>query len=107
MKTTITEKDGLLVVALSGGFDTVASNQAECDLAPVFERADCDVEIDCSDTVYISWSPDRPELRAARVYKLKGATSLTGPWAEADAVNPPAEFRQTNSFFKVTVELAP
>jgi anti-anti-sigma factor len=56
MKTTITEKDGLLVVALSGGFDTVASNQAECDLAPVFERADCDVEIDCSDTVYISSS---------------------------------------------------
>ena len=52
MKTTITEKDGLLVVALSGGFDTVASNQAERDLAPVFERDDCDVEIDCSDTLY-------------------------------------------------------
>ena len=58
-------------------------------------------------TAYISWSPDRPDLRATRVYKLKGATSLTGPWAETDAVNPPAEFRQTNSFFKVTVELAP
>ena len=60
-----------------------------------------------NDTAYISWRPDNQTLRAARVYKLKGATSLTGPWAEADAVNPPAEFRQTNSFFKVTVELAP
>lgn len=56
MKTTITEKEGLLVVVLSGGFDTVASNQAERDLAPVFERNDCDVEIDCSDTLYISSS---------------------------------------------------
>ena len=56
MKTTITEKDGLLVVALSGGFDTVASNQAERDLQPVFERVDCDVQIDCSDTLYISSS---------------------------------------------------
>ena len=37
----------------------------------------------------------------------KGAASLAGPWAEADATNPPVEFRQTNSFFKVTVELAP
>ena len=58
-------------------------------------------------TVNVSWSPDRPDLRATRVYKLKGATSLTGPWAETDATNPSAEFRQTNNFFKVTVELAP
>ena len=60
-----------------------------------------------NDTAYISWSPDNQALRATRVYKLKGATSLEGPWAETNAVNPPAEFRQTNSFFKVTVELAP
>ena len=33
--------------------------------------------------------------------------SLTGPWAETDAVNPQAEFRQTNSFFRMSVELAP
>ena len=58
-----------------------------------------------NDTAYISWRPDRPDLRATRVYKLKGATSLTGPWAETNAVNPPAEFRQTHQFFKVTVEL--
>ena len=58
-----------------------------------------------NDTVYISWRPDRPDLRASRVYKLKGATSLAGPWAEEDAMNPSAEFRQTNNFFKVEVEL--
>ena len=60
-----------------------------------------------NDTAYISWRPDNQTLRATRVYKLKGASSLEGPWAETNAVNPPAEFRQTNSFFKVTVELAP
>ena len=54
MKITITEKDGLMIVALSGSFDTVASNQAECDLAPVFERNDCDVQIDFTETRYIS-----------------------------------------------------
>ena len=56
-------------------------------------------------TAYISWRPDNQTLRAARVYKLKGAADLAGPWAETDATNPPVEFRQTNSFFKVTVEL--
>ena len=60
-----------------------------------------------NNTVYISWKPDNQTLRTTRVYKLKGASSLEGPWAETNAVNPPAEFRQTNSFFKVTVELAP
>ena len=60
-----------------------------------------------NDTAYISWRPDNQTLRATRVYKLKGAGSLAGPWAETDAVNPPVEFRQTNSFFKVSVELAP
>jgi hypothetical protein len=58
-----------------------------------------------NDTAYIAWWPDRPDLRATRVYKLKGAASLEGPWAETDAVNPSAEFRQTNNFFKVEVEL--
>jgi hypothetical protein len=58
-----------------------------------------------NDTAYISWRPDRPDLRATRVYKLKGASSLEGPWAETNALNPPAEFRQTNNFFKVEVEL--
>ena len=72
MKTTITEKDGLLVVALSGGFDTVASNQAERDLAPVFERDDCDVEIDCSDTLYISSSGLRLLLEILKNSKAHG-----------------------------------
>ena len=58
-------------------------------------------------TAYVSWSPDNAALRATRVYTLKGAPSPAGPWAETNAVNPPAEFRQTNNFFKVSVELAP
>lgn len=45
-----------MVAVLAGGLDTVASNQAERDLAPLFERTDCDVAIDCSDLRYISSS---------------------------------------------------
>ncbi len=45
-----------MVAALAGGLDTVASNQAERDLAPLFERTDCDVTIDCSELRYISSS---------------------------------------------------
>ena len=79
MKTTITEKDGLLVVALSGGFDTVASNQAERDLAPVFERDDCDVQIDCSDTLYISSSGLRLLLNIYKHVSQNGhKVSITG-----------------------------
>ena len=56
MKITITEQEGRMVAALAGGLDTVASNQAERDLAPLFERTDCDVTIDCSELRYISSS---------------------------------------------------
>lgn len=56
MKITIDEQEGRLVVALSGSFDNVASMQAERDLAPVFERTDCDVLIDCTELDYISSS---------------------------------------------------
>ena len=56
MKTTISEKNGQMVVALIGDFDTVASNQAERDLAPLFERNDIDVVVDCAELKYISSS---------------------------------------------------
>ena len=42
---TINEQEGRLVAAFSGDLDNVASSQAERDLAPVFERTDCDVAI--------------------------------------------------------------
>lgn len=56
MKITITEQEDRLVATLDGALDTVASNQAERDLSPLFERDDCDVAIDCSGLRYISSS---------------------------------------------------
>lgn len=56
MNITISEQEGKLVVALVGDLDNAASSQAERSLAPVFERKDCDVIIDCKELNYISSS---------------------------------------------------
>lgn len=66
MNIKISELDGRLVAALEGDLDNVASTQAERDLAPIFERTDCDVVIDCTDLNYISSSGLRIMLN---VYK--------------------------------------
>lgn len=56
MKNTMSEQDGRLVTAFSGDFNNVASMQADKDLAPVFERTDCDVVLDCTELSYVSSS---------------------------------------------------
>lgn len=56
MEITISEQKGRLVADLNGDLDNVASMQAERDLAPVFERTDCDVVLDCTELNYISSS---------------------------------------------------
>lgn len=56
MKITITENQGRLVTALCGDFDNTASGEAERILAPLFERNDCDIVIDCRELDYISSS---------------------------------------------------
>lgn len=56
MEITISEQNGRLVADLNGDLDNVASMQAERDLAPVFERTDCDVVLDCTELNYISSS---------------------------------------------------
>lgn len=55
MKTVITEKEDCMVVEFIGDFDSLASRDAERDLAPVFER-DSDVLIDCAQLNYVSSS---------------------------------------------------
>lgn len=72
MNITISEKDGKLVAALCGDLNNVASMQAERELAPVFERTDCDVVIDCTELDYISSSGLRILLR---IYKHTRSSS--------------------------------
>lgn len=56
MNITISEQEGKLVASLEGDLDNAASTQAERSLAPVFERTDCDIVIDCTELKYISSS---------------------------------------------------
>lgn len=56
MNITISEQEGKLVASLAGDLDNAASTQAERSLAPVFERTDCDIVIDCTELKYISSS---------------------------------------------------
>ena len=53
---TINEQEGRLIVVPSASLDNAASTQAERGLAPIFERTDCDVVIDCKELDYISSS---------------------------------------------------
>ena len=55
MKTIITEKDEYLLVEFIGDFDSLASRDAETDVAPVYEH-DTDVVIECSQLNYVSSS---------------------------------------------------
>ncbi len=57
MDITINFQNGLLIAAIVGDLDNAASTQAERSLAPVFERTDCDVMIDCTELNYISSYP--------------------------------------------------
>lgn len=72
---TINEQEGLLSVALSGDLDNAASTQAERSLAPVFDRSDCDVLIDCSELNYISSSGLRILLNIYKHTRAFGHTS--------------------------------
>ena len=56
MEITINEKDGRLVASLIGDLDNSASSMAEKELAPLLERDDCDIELDCRELDYISSS---------------------------------------------------
>lgn len=56
MNITIDFQNGQLVAAIIGDLDNAASTVAECSLAPIYERSDCDVVIDCSQLDYISSS---------------------------------------------------
>ena len=56
LNITTNEQTGQIVAALCGDLDNAASTQAERKLAPVFERTDCDVVIDCTELNYISSS---------------------------------------------------
>lgn len=64
------------------------------------------IAVDADGAARISWTPDRPKLRATRDYTLYGAPRLGDTWATTDAQHPAARFGETNRFFKVGVQLS-
>lgn len=72
LNITINEQEGRLVAALCGDLDNVASSQADRDLAPVFERKDCDIVLDCSELNYISSSGLRIMLNIFKHARANG-----------------------------------
>ena len=76
MKIDITEQDGRLVAALCGDLDNTASREAEKALAPLFERDDCDILIDCSELDYISSSGLRILLNIYKHVRKTGHKAL-------------------------------
>lgn len=73
MNTTIEEIDGKFVVTLSGEMDTVAADEAEKVLQPLYESNGKDVIIDCTDLEYIASSGLRILLRILKASKASGS----------------------------------
>ena len=73
---TINEQEGRLTAALIGDLDNAASTQAERGLAPIFERTDCDVVIDCKELSYISSSGLRIILNVFKHTRSNGHKAI-------------------------------
>ena len=54
MKTTITEKEGIITIAVSGELDTDTTLEFRKEVEPVMERKNVHVELDFSELEYIS-----------------------------------------------------
>lgn len=76
MEITINEQDGRLIAAINGDLDNAASSQAERSLAPVFDRTDCDVVIDCTEMQYISSSGLRLLLNVFKHTRSNGHAAI-------------------------------
>lgn len=73
---TINEQERRLVAALIGDLDNAASSQADRELAPVFERNDCDIVIDCTELNYISSSGLRIVLNVFKHTRSNGHQAI-------------------------------
>lgn len=66
------DQDGRLIVSVEGDLNNTATKQAVESFAPIFQRTDCDIVIDCAGLNYISSSGLRLMLD---VYKHASANN--------------------------------
>ncbi len=76
LNITMNEQEGRLIAVLVGDLDNAASSLAERGLAPVFERTDCDVVIDCTELNYISSSGLRIVLNIFKHTRSNGHKAI-------------------------------
>ena len=76
MNITISELEGKLMATLEGDLNNAASSQAERGLAPIFERTDCDIVLDCTQLNYISSSGLRLLLNVYKHTRANGHKAI-------------------------------
>ena len=79
MKTTITEKDGIVTVAVQGELDTDTSSKFQQDVEPLGERQDLAVELNLESLEYISSKAIRVLISfQQRILSKGGSFKITG-----------------------------
>jgi anti-anti-sigma factor len=73
MKTTIEEKDDIILATLDGEMDTAAALEAEKVLSPLYKSNGKDVVIECEKLEYIASSGLRILLSILKGAKLSGS----------------------------------
>ena len=73
MKTTIEEKDDIILATLDGEMDTAAALEAENVLSPLYKSNGKDVVIDCEKLEYIASRGLRILLNILKGAKLSGS----------------------------------
>ena len=73
MKTTVEEKDGMIIATLDGEMDTAAAMEAEQILSPLYKSNGKDVIIECEKLEYIASSGLRILLSILKGAKLNGS----------------------------------
>lgn len=73
---SINEQKGSLVVTVEGDLNNTATKEAVKSFAPIFERNDCDVVIDCAALNYISSSGLRMMLDVYKHTRANGHNAI-------------------------------
>ena len=77
MKTTITEKDGIITIAVSGELDTDTTLAFRNEVEPVMQRKNVNVELDFSELEYISSKALRVLISLQQVIAGGGTLKVT------------------------------
>ncbi|MCQ2168136.1 MAG: STAS domain-containing protein [Bacteroidales bacterium] len=76
MDVTITKTENKTIVTLVGRLDTTNADKFQQDIAPLFEEANPDIELDCTDMDYTSSQGLRIFLMLQKSVSSKGGSMV-------------------------------